>query len=90
MKPNAEQLRLALAEAERLRATGEDGQYLARTLLYQQERLRHLEDVRLRAERLVNFGLDEHEHALLIKALDAARRAEEEAAGEADESLGLG
>ena len=69
--------------------TGQDVQHLAKTLLYQHERLRHLEEVHLHAVRLVTFGLDEHEHALLLKALDAAKRAEE-AAGKGGEDLGLG
>ncbi|MBI5039707.1 MAG: hypothetical protein HZB57_00375 [Gammaproteobacteria bacterium] len=89
MKPTLEELHQALTEAQRLRAAGEDTQHLAKTVLYQQERLRYLEDVYLRAERLVQFGLDEHEHALLVKALDAARRAEE-AASKSAETLGLG
>ncbi len=88
MKPSPEELRQAVSEAERLRAAGEDTHALAKTVLYQQERLRHLEDICLRAERMVRFGMDEHEHALLVKALDAARRAEEAAVGEA-ETLGL-
>lgn len=89
MKPTPEQLRMALAEAEHLREAGEDRCFLAKTVLYQHERLRHLEAVLAHAERLVKFGLDEHEHALLIKALDAAKRAEE-AAGKGGEELGLG
>ncbi len=89
MKPTLEELHQALTEAQRLRAAGEDTQHLAKTVLYQQERLRHLEEVCQRAERLVKFGLDENEHALLLKALDAARLAEE-AASKAGETLGLG
>lgn len=89
MKPTPEELRQALAEAERLRDTGEDPQHLAKTLLYQHERLRHLEEVYLHAERLMQFGLDEREHALLVKALDAAKRAEQ-AAGQSGQALGLG
>ena len=90
MKPTLEEMHQALAEAERLRAAGEDTHHLAKTVLYQQERLRHLEDVCLRAERLVKFGLDEHEHALLVKALGAAHRFEEAASRGAGEVLGLG
>ncbi len=88
MKPTADELRQALSEAERLRAAGEDSHALAKTVLYQQQRLQYLEDVCQRAERMVKFGMDEHEHALLVKALDAAHRAEA-AAGGADETLGL-
>lgn len=89
MKPTPEELRMALAEAEHLREAGNDTCHLAKTVLYQHERLRHLESVLAHAERLVKFGLDEHEHALLLKALDAAERAEE-AAGKGGEALGLG
>ena len=88
MKPTPEQLRMALAEAEHLREAGDDSRFLAKTVLYQHERLRHLEAVLAHAERLVRFGLDEHEHALLIKALDAAKRAEE-TAGQGGGDLGL-
>lgn len=90
MKPTLEELHQAMTEAERLRAAGEDKHHLAKTLLYQQERLNYLEDVCLRADRLVKFGLDEQEHALLIKALDAARHAEEEATGGTEGAFGLG
>lgn len=89
MKPSHEELRQALAEAERLRALNEDRHSMAKTLLYQHERLRRLEDVQRHAERLVKFGLDEQEHALLITALEAARRAEEAACAASDSSLGL-
>lgn len=83
MKPSADELNEALAEAERLRAGGADAHHLAKTVLYQHERLHHLEEVRRLAERLMNFGQDEHDHALLVRALDAARRAEERAGTEA-------
>jgi hypothetical protein len=89
MKPTPAELNQALAEAERLRDMGQDAQHLAKTLLYQHERLRHLEEIYVHAERLVRFGLDEHEHALLVRALDAAKRAEA-AAGKGAETLGLG
>ena len=89
MKPTPEELRMALAEAEHLREAGDDPCHLAKTVLYQHERLRHLETVLAHAERLIKFGLDEHEHALLVKALDAAKRAEE-AASKGEETLGLG
>lgn len=85
MKPTVEEQRLAIEEAERLRAAGEDRHCLAKTLLYQHDRLQHLEEVRQLAERLVHFGQDEHEHARLLKALESARRAEERATGGGDE-----
>jgi hypothetical protein len=88
MKPTADELQQALAEAERLREADADVHHLAKTILYQHERLQHLEAVRRLAERLINFGQDEHEHALLVKALDAARHAEERA-GDAGEEFGL-
>lgn len=88
MKPTPDELHIAMAEATRLRAANQDSLHLAKTILYQQLRLQHLEEVYLHADRLVRFGLDEHEHARLIKALDAARRAEEEAGGTHD-TLGL-
>lgn len=89
MKPTPEEFQAAIREAERLRADTADPHALAKTVLYQRERLRYLEDVLLRAERMVKFGMDEQEHALLVKALDAARSAEAAAGGEVD-TLGLG
>lgn len=82
MKPSADELKQALAEAERLRAINADQHHLAKAMLYQHERLQHLEEVRRLAERLMNFGQDEHDHALLVKALGAARHAEEQAGRE--------
>jgi len=89
MKPSDDQRAAAIAEAERLRAAGEDAHFLARTLLYQRDRLQHLEEVFRLTERLVRFGQDEHEHALLVKALEAARQAEAAAQGREAGELGL-
>lgn len=82
MKPTPDELRQALAEAERLRDAGKDEHFLAKSLLYQNARLERLEEVRRHAELLIRFGQDEHEHAQLVRVLEAARDAEARAAGD--------
>lgn len=89
MKPTRDQLHQAAEAAERLRESGEDADFLAKSLLYLKHRNEHLEQVFEIAERYVKFGMDEGEHKRLVKAIDEARAAEWEETGEADENLGL-
>jgi hypothetical protein len=75
-KPSEEELKTALTEAARMREQGDDPLFLAKSLLNLNYRLKHLEHLRKAAEGYLHSGLAEHNHALLIRAIDACRQAE--------------
>ena len=76
MKPNESQIRQALEQAEQIYQHGEDKHYIAQTLLYYHRRLEKLEKVQEAASQYLKFGQDEHEHAVLLRAVEAAREQE--------------
>ena len=73
MKPNESQIRQALEYAREIYQRGEDSHYMAQTLLYFQRRLEVLEKVEEAASHYLLFGQEEREHAVLLKAVEAAR-----------------
>ncbi len=75
-KPSDEELKTALTEAARMREQGDDPRFLAKCLLNLNYRMRYLEHVRQAAESYLHSGLAEHNHAMLIRAIDACRQAE--------------
>lgn len=75
-KPTEEELKTALAEAARMREHGEDPHFLAKSLLNLNYRLKHLEHVLQASERYLHSGLAEHNHAELVRAIEAYKRAE--------------
>jgi hypothetical protein len=83
-KPTEQQLKEALAEAGRMREQGEDPHFIAKSLLSLHYRHHRLENV-LHAARLYLRGMDEHQHTVLLRAIEEAVRAE----NEGDEDLGL-
>ena len=68
---------------ELLHVENRDLRFLGKTLLYLDQRRRYLEKVLELADRLLLSGQDEQVHALLLKAIHAAKRAEEHATGQA-------
>lgn len=89
MKPTPEHIRAAIQAAEAMRERGEDPDHLAATLLYLKRHCERLEEVFLHAERYMSFGQDEGEHTRLVRALEAARRAEAREAGSEEQEFGL-
>lgn len=89
LKPTDDELHAALAEAERMRDRGDDPHHLARALHYLEHRSRYLEAVFKAAKKYINFGQEEEEHAMLVKAIEAARSEELQDREEEDETLGL-
>jgi CBS domain-containing protein len=81
-KPTPDQYAAALRAADALYVQGHDPNAVAKTLLYLDERRAYLEKVLVLADRYLTAGQDEHNHALLLKAVLAAKRAEEHAAVE--------
>jgi CBS domain-containing protein len=82
-KPDDGEYRTALRTAATLRAEGRDPRHLGRTLLYLDQRRARLEEVLALADQFLLAGQDEQTHALLLKAIHAAKRAEEHATGQA-------
>ncbi|MCK4950198.1 MAG: hypothetical protein KAS48_00150 [Gammaproteobacteria bacterium] len=71
--PTDKELKEALDEAERLREQDDPG-HLARVLLYLHRRNGFLEKVFQAAERYMQFGQEEQEHAVLLLAIEDARK----------------
>ena len=90
MKPTAEELNVALAEAQRMREQGEDNFHLAKSLLNLNYRQQHYDVLFQAVEHYLRSGQAEQEHAQLLKALEQVRQMDERMAGGAHEDLGLG
>lgn len=80
-KPTADEYATALHTAEVLHVEARDPRHLGKALLYLDQRRGLLEKVLELADRFLLTGQDEQTHALLLKAIHAAKRAEEHAAG---------
>jgi len=82
-KPTGEEYATAMRTAQLLHVEARDPRYLGKAMLYLDQRRELLEKVLELADRFLRAGQDEHTHALLLKAIHAAKRVEEHAAGEA-------
>lgn len=82
-RPTDEEYATAMRTAEVLHVEVRDPRFLGKTMLYLDQRRRYLEKVLELADRFLVTGQDEHVHALLLKAIHAAKRVEEHATGAA-------
>ena len=82
-RPNDDEWALAMATAEALHVEVRDRRYLGKTLLYLEQRNAYLEKVYQLADRFLLTGQDVQVHSQLLKAILAAKRAEEHATGQA-------
>ena len=82
-RPSEDEYRTAMHTAEVLHVEAHDPRHLGKALLYLDQRRGCLEKVLELADRFLLTGQDEHVHALLLKAIHAAKRAEEHATGRA-------
>jgi CBS domain-containing protein len=82
-KPTDQEYATALNTAELLHVEARDPRHLGKSMLYLDQRRRYLEKVLELADRFLLTGQDEQTHALLLKAIHAAKRAEEYATGKA-------
>ena len=82
-KPTDDEYVTALRTATTLHVEARDPRYLGKAMLYLDQRRSYLERVLELADRFLRAGQDEHTHALLLKAIHAAKRAEEHATGQA-------
>ncbi len=81
-RPSSEEMTTALSTAELLQRENRDLRFLGKTIRYLDQRRRHLEKVLELADRFLISGQDERVHALLLKAIHAAKRAEERSTGQ--------
>ena len=82
-KPDADEYATALRTARVLHAEARDPRHLGKAMLYLDQRRAYLEKVLERADHFLLSGQDVQAHALLLKAIYAAKRAEEHATGQA-------
>lgn len=82
-RPADDEYRTAMHTAEVLHVESRDPRHLGKSLLYLDQRRDYLEKVLELADRFLLTGQDEQVHALLLKAIHAAKRAEEHATGRA-------
>jgi CBS domain-containing protein len=82
-KPTDAEFVTAMQAAETLHIEEQDSKYLGKAFLYLDQRREYLEKVLALADRFLQTGQDEHTHALLLKAIFAAKGAEEHASGAA-------
>ena len=73
--PTDQELKLALAEAGRMRETGNDPHHVAKALLNLQYQWQQLEKVRQAAEQFLHSGMAATEHQRLARALKEVREA---------------
>ena len=88
MKPTDEEYRAAVAAAGRLRE-GDDPDHLGQTFFHMNRRIRLLEELYRHAKLYVQFGMDEQEHQLMIKAVDRLREDDAMQSGGEREDAGL-
>jgi ribosomal 50S subunit-associated protein YjgA (DUF615 family) len=89
LKPTDDELREALAEAERMREHDADPCHIAKSLQYLDHHVRRLEAVFDAAKNYLQFGQEENEHAILVNAIEAARSENLHDMDQEDETLGL-
>jgi CBS domain-containing protein len=82
-KPTEQEYATAMQTAEVLHVEARDPRFLGKAVLYLDQRRELLEKVLELADRFLRTGQDEHTHALLLKSIHAAKRAEEHATGQA-------
>jgi len=77
VKPDDNELKIALDEAERIREADEDSHFLAKSLSYLYQRNTDLEDVFRHLETYLKFGLPVEEHSALVRLMEEIRSREE-------------
>jgi len=88
-KPSHQELEYALEKAKHMRETGEDPDFIAKSLLNCHYQFTYLEQVLHAAQHYINSGLGEREHTRLIQAINKAREIDERSAKQGHQELGL-
>lgn len=86
--PHKEELEAALKEARRMREHREDPHHVAKALLNFHYRYQLMEKVVDAARHFMHSGLAPHEHAVLVRAIEAVEKASQPT-GRDDEDFGL-
>lgn len=91
MKPTAEEMRIAVDAAQRMRSRNLDPHHLAHVLLYLKQRNAGFEELLMRADRLLRFGMAEGDLTALRLQVQHLREIarEEEAAADVDNPMPL-
>ena len=87
--PTEEELKMALAEAGRMREQGQDPYFVAKALLNLNYQNEHLMQVLQAVEHFMRSGMAVSEHQKLRKALEQAHRAIDRSGAIERESFGL-
>ncbi|MEJ2345056.1 MAG: hypothetical protein P8076_09360 [Gammaproteobacteria bacterium] len=77
-KPTGRELQEALAEAGRMRESGEDPHHVGKSLLNLNYRLSYLQRVLHAADAFLRYGQEAHLHAELLRAVEDAKAVEEQ------------
>ena len=83
-RPDKEELRIALAGAEQMRAEGNDPRHVARSLRYLHYRCQRLEALLQVSDRYLRFGMPEHELSEMRRLVSQLRE-DELSAADSDE-----
>jgi len=86
--PHKEELEAALREARRMREQGNDPHHVAKALLNFHYRYQLMEKVVDAARHYMHSGLASHEHAVLVRAIEAVEKASAPT-GRDEEEFGL-
>ena len=89
MKPTEEEFDTAMAAVERIREEG-DPEHVAKVVRHLEYKAELLERVYRHAVLYIHFGLNEHEHAELVRAIERIREFNAKQQGEEPETTGLG
>lgn len=76
LKPTPEELDAALTKAGAMREQDQDGDFLARSLLFLTEKADALEKIASLADLYINHGQLVQHHTALVMALEQAKRKE--------------
>ena len=89
MKPTVDEMETALDAARRMRSADVDPHHVARCLLYLQDRDLLLEELLIRVERYLQFGMPSEEHAKMRRLINKIRELEVRESGGNELDYGL-
>ena len=74
-KPTESELEIALAKAAEMRESGQDGQFVAKSLLNLNYRMGFYDELLEKAKLYLHSGEGAHEHSMLLKAIEKVEEA---------------
>lgn len=79
-KPTDTELKTALRRAMIMKESGEDPDFLAKSLLNHHYRLNYLLELLFATDRYLNHGMADHEHTELLSLIEKIKTAEDQVA----------